>query len=193
MADAARFETLTICTKPFQPTRQPLLRTRPQEGRAVGAGALVSQGSEPSSSDDDGGLSDSDPDSSSDDDGCSSEHEQGRSSTSKHSRWSDLDEQRLLAYSTRKRASLGSGSLASSQAGLGLQYARAGTWSSAEASRLPPAGGQAAAQALCAYLPLGICWDECLKRTLSLSFCYKATRIRDQTHGRNPLGDNSLI
>ena len=51
-----------------------------------------------------------------------SEAEQGRSSTSKHSRWSDLDEQRLLAY---KRASLRTRSLASSQAGLGLQYVRA--------------------------------------------------------------------
>jgi hypothetical protein len=72
-------------------------RTRPQDSRAVDAGALASQ-SEPSSSDDDGGLSDSDPESSSDNDECSSEDEQGRSSTSKHSRWSDLDEQRLLAY-----------------------------------------------------------------------------------------------
>jgi hypothetical protein len=64
-------------------------RTRPQEGRAVDAGALASRRSEPS-------ISDSE--SSSDDDECSSEGEQGRSSTSKHNRWSDLDEQRLLAY-----------------------------------------------------------------------------------------------
>jgi hypothetical protein len=35
---------------------------------------------------------------------------------------------------------------------------------STESSKLPPTGGHAAAQALCAYLPLGICWDECLKR-----------------------------
>jgi hypothetical protein len=60
--------------------------------------ALASQGSKPFSSDDDGGLSDSDPGLSSDDDGCSSEDEQGRSRTSKHSLWSDLDEQGLLAY-----------------------------------------------------------------------------------------------
>jgi hypothetical protein len=60
--------------------------------------ALASQGSKPSSSDNDGSLSGSDPDPSSDDDGCSSEDEQGRSRTSKHSRWLDLDEQRLVAY-----------------------------------------------------------------------------------------------
>jgi len=64
----------------------------------VDAEALASQGSRPSSSDDDGGLSDSDPDLSSDDGECSSEDEQEHSSTSKHSRWSGLDEQRLLAY-----------------------------------------------------------------------------------------------
>lgn len=57
-------------------------RTRPQDGRAVDSGALASR-SEPSSSDDDG---------------CSSGDEQGCSSTSKHSRWDDIDEQRLLAY-----------------------------------------------------------------------------------------------
>jgi hypothetical protein len=65
-------------------------RTRPQEGRAVDAGALASRRSKPSISDDDGVLSDSDSESSSDDDECSSK--------SKHSRWPDLDEQRLLAY-----------------------------------------------------------------------------------------------
>jgi hypothetical protein len=78
----------------------------------------------------------------------------------KHSLRSVLDEQRLLAY---KRASLGTGSSASSQAGLGPQHARAGPWYSAEPSKLPPTGGQTAAQA--PYLSLGICWDECLKRT----------------------------
>ncbi|KAH6714491.1 hypothetical protein BKA61DRAFT_673810 [Leptodontidium sp. MPI-SDFR-AT-0119] len=72
-------------------------RTRPQDGRAVDAGALASR-SEPSISDDDGRLSDSDPESSSDDDGCSSGDEQGRLNTSKHSRWNPIDEQRLLAY-----------------------------------------------------------------------------------------------
>lgn len=43
-------------------------------------------------------LSNSNSESSSNDDGCSSEAEQDRSSTSKHSRWPDLDGQRLLAY-----------------------------------------------------------------------------------------------
>jgi hypothetical protein len=60
--------------------------TRPQHGRVVDAGALASRKSKPSSSDDDGGLSNSDSESSSDDDGCSSKDEQDRSSTSKQSR-----------------------------------------------------------------------------------------------------------
>jgi hypothetical protein len=65
----------------------------------VHADALASQGSEPSSSDDDGGLSDSDPDLSSDDDGYSSEAEkQGRSSKSRYPPWEPVDEQRLQAY-----------------------------------------------------------------------------------------------
>jgi hypothetical protein len=72
--------------------------TRPQHGRAIDAGTLASRRSEPSSSGDDSGLSDSDSESSSDDDGCLSEAEQGRSNTSKQSRWPGLDEQRLLAY-----------------------------------------------------------------------------------------------
>jgi hypothetical protein len=74
------------------------MRTRLQHGRAVDGGAIASRGSESSSSGDDGGLNDSDPDSSSNDDGCSSEDEQRRLSTRKHSPWSTLDEQRLLAY-----------------------------------------------------------------------------------------------
>jgi hypothetical protein len=65
-------------------------RTQPQDGKAVDARALASQGRKLSSSDGDSGVSDSDPDPSSGDDGCSSEDEQ--------SRWLDLDEQRLLAY-----------------------------------------------------------------------------------------------
>ncbi len=73
-------------------------RTRPQRSRAIDAGALALRRSKPSISYDDSGLSDSDPESSCDDDGCSSEDAQGHSSTSKHSRWLDLDEQRLLAY-----------------------------------------------------------------------------------------------
>jgi hypothetical protein len=72
--------------------------TRPQDSAtAVDTEALLSQGSKPPSSDD-GSLSDSDSDLSSNDNGYSSKDKQGRSSTSKHSRWSDLDEQRLLAY-----------------------------------------------------------------------------------------------
>jgi hypothetical protein len=64
--------------------RQPYC-IQPRHGKAVDTEALTSQGSKPFSSDDDGGLSDSDPDLGSDDDGCSSEDEQGRSRTSKHS------------------------------------------------------------------------------------------------------------
>jgi hypothetical protein len=79
--------------------------TRPQNGRAVDARALASRRSEPPSGDDDNCLSDSNPKSSSDDDdGCLSEAEQGHSSTSRHSRWSDLDEQRLLAYKKEGRS-----------------------------------------------------------------------------------------
>ncbi|KAH6694352.1 hypothetical protein BKA61DRAFT_711903 [Leptodontidium sp. MPI-SDFR-AT-0119] len=74
-------------------------RTRPKEGRAVDAGALASQRSEPPlSSNDDGSLSDSDSESSSDDDECSAEDEQGRSNTRKNVPWDPIDEQRLLAY-----------------------------------------------------------------------------------------------
>ena len=73
-------------------------RTRPKEGRAVNARALISRGSEPSSSDDDGGLSESDPDLSSDDDGCSSEGGLGRSGTRVNIPWEALDEQCLLAW-----------------------------------------------------------------------------------------------
>jgi hypothetical protein len=72
-------------------------RTRPKHVRATYAQALAPQRSEPSSSDDDGGLSDSDPDLSSDDDGCSSEDEQGLS-TGVNDRWDPVDEQRLLAW-----------------------------------------------------------------------------------------------
>jgi hypothetical protein len=55
--------------------RSDATRTRPQEVRAVDAGALILRRSKPSISDDDGGLSDSDSESSSGDDGCSSEDE----------------------------------------------------------------------------------------------------------------------
>jgi hypothetical protein len=71
-------------------------RIQPQYVRPTD-GALTSQADQSYSVDDISGLSDSDPDPSSDDDGYSSD-EQERSRTSKHSRWSDLDEQHLLAY-----------------------------------------------------------------------------------------------
>jgi hypothetical protein len=75
--------------------------TRPQDGKAVDAGAFTSWGSEPSSSDDDeSGLSDSDPElgSDGDGDGYSSEDELGRSGTRMNVPWDPIDEQRLLAY-----------------------------------------------------------------------------------------------
>jgi len=49
-------------------------------------------------------LSDTDTDLSSDGDGCSSTAKQGRLRTNKHSRWSDPDEQRLLAYTTEGKS-----------------------------------------------------------------------------------------
>jgi hypothetical protein len=68
-----------------------------QHSKAVGAGALLSEESEPSSSDDQNGLSDSDPDLSSDDDVCSNKKKQG-SSIRMNIPWDPIDEQRLLAY-----------------------------------------------------------------------------------------------
>jgi hypothetical protein len=69
---------------------------RLNHGKGVDVKATAS---EPSSSDDDGDSSDSDPGPSGVDDGDSSEaDEQRRSSTTKYSAWSELDEQRLLAY-----------------------------------------------------------------------------------------------
>jgi hypothetical protein len=74
-------------------------RTGPQHGRAVDARALESRRCEPSSSNDDGGLSDRDPDVSSDDDGCSSEAEkQGGLSVRMNIPWDPVDEQRLVAW-----------------------------------------------------------------------------------------------
>ncbi len=64
----------------------------------MNAEATASLGSDLFSSDDDSDPSNSDPDPSSGDDEDSSAAEQRRSSASKQSRWSDLDEQRLLAY-----------------------------------------------------------------------------------------------
>jgi len=68
---------------------------RPQYGRSA-HGTLASLASELSSSDDESSLSERDPDASSDDDRSLSGDEQDRKK--KHSPWSDLDEQRLLAY-----------------------------------------------------------------------------------------------
>lgn len=51
-----------------------------------------------SSSDDSNDSSDGNPEFSSDDNGCLSEAAQDCLSTSKRSRWSDLDEQLLLTY-----------------------------------------------------------------------------------------------
>jgi len=69
-------------------------RTRLKDGRAVDYRALASRWSKPSIGDDDGGLSDGDPESRSDDDGCSRKGGLGLSSN----RWSELDEKLLLAY-----------------------------------------------------------------------------------------------
>ncbi|KAF8847268.1 hypothetical protein BDZ45DRAFT_343497 [Acephala macrosclerotiorum] len=69
-----------------------------QHGRAVDTETVAQRGSEPASSDDGDGLSDSHPDPSSDDDSCSSEDGQKRSNTRMNVPWEDIDEQRLLAY-----------------------------------------------------------------------------------------------
>jgi hypothetical protein len=78
-------------------------RIQAQNGTTVNTEAITSQRSKPFSPDNDGVLSDSDLDPSSDDDGCSSEGER-RSHTIKHSRWSDLVEQRLLAYKNEDKS-----------------------------------------------------------------------------------------
>lgn len=67
-----------------------------QHSKAVNARALLSEESEPLSSDE-SGLSDGDPDLSSDDSTCSSKKKQG-SSTRMNIPWKPVDEQRLLAY-----------------------------------------------------------------------------------------------
>lgn len=54
---------------------------------------------------------------------------------------------------TRNRASRGNGSLATSLAGLGPQYATRGNMVQPEASRLSSTGGQAVAQASCLPVP----------------------------------------
>jgi hypothetical protein len=78
-------------------------RTRPKHVKATHSQALASQRREPLSSDDDGGLSDSDPDLSSDDDGYSSEDKQGLS-TGVNDRWDPVDEQRLLAWKKKGKS-----------------------------------------------------------------------------------------
>jgi hypothetical protein len=75
------------------PIRRDATHIRPQRGKAMDTKAFASHGGELSSSGDDSDLSPS-----SGNDGCSSEDELCRSCTRKNSRWSDLDEQRLLAY-----------------------------------------------------------------------------------------------
>ena len=77
-------------------------RPRSRADKAIDADALTSKKSRLSINNADG-LSDSDSESSSDDDGCSSEDEQSRS-MSKHGRWSELDEQRLLVYKKEDNA-----------------------------------------------------------------------------------------
>jgi hypothetical protein len=62
-----------------------IIRTRPQDSRAVNTGALISQ-SKLLSSNNNSGLSNSDSESSSNNNKYSSEGEQGRSSISKYSR-----------------------------------------------------------------------------------------------------------
>jgi hypothetical protein len=74
-------------------------RPRTHHGKTIYAQPLASEGSESSSSDDDGSISDSDPDLSSDDNGYSSEAEkQGGLSTGMNIPWDPVDEQRLLAW-----------------------------------------------------------------------------------------------
>lgn len=69
------------------------MRTGPQRGRAVDARALASRRCEPPSSNDDSGLSDSDPNISSDDDESSSEAEKpGRLSARMNIPWDPVDE-----------------------------------------------------------------------------------------------------
>jgi len=78
-------------------------RTRPQDGKAVDAGALPSEGSEPSIGDDDGDLRESNSESSSDNSGRSSEDEQSLSMGA-NGPWDPVDEQRLLAWKKEGRS-----------------------------------------------------------------------------------------
>ena len=91
---SASTQDAQVCAEPGR-SHVNARRTRLLDGRAVDAGSLASRRSEPSSSNDDGGLGDCDSESSSDPDECSSEDEQGRSSTSKHSQWDNIDDCRV--------------------------------------------------------------------------------------------------
>jgi len=88
----------TLATTEASPAHRDAMRIRLQGGRAVYTKALALLGGEQSSSSENSGLGDSNPEPSSDDDGCSSEEEPGRSSTEKNIKQEGLDEQRLLAY-----------------------------------------------------------------------------------------------
>jgi len=150
-----------LATAEASPTHKAMY-IQPQYSTAINAEAITLQRSKLFSLDNNSGLSDSNPNSN-DNDGCSSKDKQRHLHISKHSRWSDLDkqhiskhsqwldldEQRLLAYK------------------LDPQYVHAGIWSGPEATKLPPAGGQVVAEGLCAYFSFDICWDECLRKTLS--------------------------
>ncbi|KAG4414830.1 hypothetical protein IFR04_012018, partial [Cadophora malorum] len=82
-------------------------RTRPQDGKAVDAGAFTALRSELSSGDDDeSGLIHSDPElgGDGDSDGCSSEDELFCSGTRTNVPWDPVDEQRLLAYKKERKS-----------------------------------------------------------------------------------------
>ena len=68
------------------------------EGESGRARTFITRGSKPSSNDDNGSLTDSDPDLNRDNNGCSSENELSRSTTRMNVPWDPIDEQRLLAY-----------------------------------------------------------------------------------------------
>jgi hypothetical protein len=121
--------------------------TRTQHGRAVDARALALQRYELLSSNDDGGLSDSDPDVSSDDDGCLSEAEkQGGLSARINIPWDPVDEQRLVAW---KKEGKPWDWIFKKFNGRRTHAAIRTRWSMVrhKASKLPPTGEQRAAQA----------------------------------------------
>jgi hypothetical protein len=108
-------------------------------------------------------------------------------------------------WHTRKETSLGNGASRNSQAGLRPQYALARPWYSAESNKLPPTGGQAAAQDLCAYFSLGLCWGGIYDEDpilLSASpnagahpveeAAFKARRMRGQMHRWNKVPQKKM-